>query len=242
MSEAAHYELLTVGVQLGVIAALGFLGALLSRRSFRPGWFLCALVLYVIYDALLTRGFFSFPVIFPAENWNWSGMVLSTIGMLAIAALPMFGWRRAGLTMKQGSGAVAAYVVFALLSGLFFYIAISNPSGRENIETIAFQWTMPGISEEIFYRGVLLFALNEAFAARARILGAPIGWGGLLATLLFGLVHALGVSANGLDFDWMTMAMTGGPALILLWLRERTGSVLLPILAHNIANGAFTLF
>ena len=39
----------------------------------------------------------------------------------------------------------------------------------------------------------------------------------------------------------MIFAMTGVPSLILLWLREQTGSVVMPILAHNVANGAFTV-
>lgn len=32
------------------------------------------------------------------------------------------------------------------------------------------------------------------------------------------------------------MALTGGPALLLVWLREKTGSLLLPVLLHNFAN------
>ena len=32
------------------------------------------------------------------------------------------------------------------------------------------------------------------------------------------------------------------PALLLVWFRQRTRSLLLPVLAHNVANGAFTLF
>jgi membrane protease YdiL (CAAX protease family) len=30
--------------------------------------------------------------------------------------------------------------------------------------------------------------------------------------------------------------MTGVPSLILVWMRERTGSLLLPILLHNFGN------
>ena len=47
---------------------------------------------------------------------------------------------------------------------------------------------------------------------------------------------------GGLSFDPLAMALTGGPALLLAWFRARTGSLLLPVLAHNAANGAFTLF
>lgn len=38
----------------------------------------------------------------------------------------------------------------------------------------------------------------------------------------------------------MTMALTALPAFIAVWLRLRTGSLLLPILLHNFGN-AFSL-
>lgn len=240
--EATIHEMATVAAQLGVVAALGVVGALAFRKSFRATWFVGGLVLYALYDFLLTRGFYLLPDPFPEASWNWAGKLMSLAGVLAICALPAIGWTRAGITLRQGKGWIAAAVVLALLGGLFFNLAISNPDGRDDWETIAFQWTMPGLDEEIFYRGLFLLAMNEAFSARARILGAPVGYGGLLATVLFGLAHGLAYDKDGFSFDAMSFAMTGGPALILLWLKERTGSVLMPIIGHNIANGASTLF
>lgn len=232
---------MTDAAQLGVVLALGLGGAALFRKSFRPGWFAAGLGLYVAYDFLLTSGFSLVPDFFPSASWNWTGKLMSLAGMLVIAALPAFGWRRAGLTLRQAPGSALAIIVLAALAGLFFYLAISGADGRDDWETIAFQWTMPGLDEEVFYRGVFLLAMNEAFTARWRILGASIGYGGLIATVLFGLAHGLEFEKGGLSFDAMSFAMTGGPALILLWLREKTGSVLMPIIGHNIANGASTL-
>lgn len=240
--ETTLNEMATVASQLGVVIALGVVGAILFRKSFSAKWFAAGLLFYVLYDFLLTRGFFLLPDPFPDAAWNWTGKLMSIAGVLAICAAPAFGWRRAGITLRQEKGSIAAAIVLALLGGLFFYLAISNPDGPDDWETIAFQWTMPGLDEEIFYRGLFLLAMNEAFSARARILGAPIGFGGLIATVLFGLAHGLAYDNSGFSFDAMTFAMTGGPALILLWLRERTGSVLMPIIGHNIANGASTLF
>lgn len=240
--EKAINEMLTVASQLGVVIALGLVGAGLFRKSFSAKWFAAGLFLYVFYDFLLTRGFFLLPDLFPDASWNWTGKLMSIAGVLAVCAIPASGWQRAGITLRQGKGSIAAAIVLALLGGLFFYLAISNPDGRDDPETIAFQWTMPGLDEEIFYRGLFLLAMNEAFSARARILGAPIGYGGLIATVLFGLAHGLAYESGGILFDAIAFAMTGGPALILLWLRERTGSVLMPIIGHNIANGASTLF
>ena len=133
--------------------------------------------------------------------------------------------------------------MFTALSGLFFYLAVSGADGKpDDLETIVFQWTMPGLDEELFYRGVLLLAMNEAFAPRVNILGARIGYGGLLTSVLFGLAHGVSYGAGGFSFDPMFFALTGGPSLLLLWLREKTGSLVLSVIAHNIANGASTLF
>nr|WP_312219378.1 CPBP family glutamic-type intramembrane protease [Brevundimonas sp.] len=37
------------------------------------------------------------------------------------------------------------------------------------------------------------------------------------------------------------MATTGLAGLLLAWLREKTGSVLLPVLLHNYGNAVFML-
>lgn len=236
-------EAMLVLGQIGVVAVLGGLGAVLFRRSFQWRWFAGALALYFLYDFLLTRGFYLIPSLPEGASWNWLGKAMSLAGMLAIAALPVMGWRRCGITLKQGEGWLRAFVVFVVLSAVVFYFAVTTGDGApDDAETIAYQWTMPGLDEEVFYRGVLLLAMNEAFRARANILGAPIGYGGLLTSVLFGLAHGMDFGAQGFSFDAMTFAMTGAPALILLWMRERSGSVVIPILAHNVVNGAFTLF
>ena len=61
-----------------------------------------------------------------------------------------------------------------------------------------------------------------------------------------GLHHSnqplLGAAADGgFTFEPLLMASTGGAALLLVWLREKTGSVLLPILLHNYGNAIFML-
>ncbi|MDP3459552.1 MAG: CPBP family intramembrane metalloprotease [Hyphomonas sp.] len=236
-------ELVRTLIETGILAGLGLVGAAVFRSSFRWKWLVAALVLNLAYQALLTRGFWLVPDPFTAADWNWAGKLAAMAGTLAVMSLPAFGWKRCGMTLDQGPRWGGAIVMFAGLAVLFFGLALSGADGRpDSLETIAFQWTMPGLDEELFYRGTLLLALNEAFRAKTNALGAPIGYGGLLATVLFGLTHALGYKAGAVDFDLMTFAMTGVPALLLLWLRERTGSLLLPVLGHNIANGASTLF
>lgn len=110
-----------------------------------------------------------------------------------------------------------------------------------NAEEIAFQLTMPGFEEESFYRGVLLFALDRAFTGRKRFLGVEWGWGAVLSCFIFGMAHAFGFLESGFSFDPITLGLTAVPSFIGVWLRLRTGSLLLPVLLHNFGN-VFSLF
>jgi membrane protease YdiL (CAAX protease family) len=123
-----------------------------------------------------------------------------------------------------------------LYCGFFAVIAYAFPGDAVTPETVAFQLTMPGLEEEPFYRGVLLLALDRAFSSRVRVLGVEWGWGAVLSCALFGLAHAFGVSHGHFSFNAITMALTALPSFIAVWLRLRTGSLLLPVVLHNFGN------
>jgi hypothetical protein len=50
------------------------------------------------------------------------------------------------------------------------------------------------------------------------------------------MAHAFGYSNGHFSLDPLTMALTAVPALIAVWLRLRTGSLLLPVVMHNFGN------
>lgn len=220
---------------VGATAALGLIAALFLRGRVKWGWFGGALLLMAAYDALLTRGYGHIPLRFWPSDWNWEGKALAIALSLTVALI--LGARRTGLTLKQDrEGLPGGLILCGALIAVFLGLALWSPNAPINADELAFQLTMPGLDEELFYRGVLLLMLNEAFARPLRILGAPMGWGALITSVAFGLAHALGYSDGGFTFDALTMALTGGPALLLVWLREKTGSLLLPVLMHNFAN------
>jgi len=126
--------------------------------------------------------------------------------------------------------------VLLLYCGFFVAIAIAFPDGPADGETIAYQLTMPGFEEEPFYRGILLYALDRAYAGRVRFLGVDWGWGAVLSCALFGMTHAFGYSDGAFSFDPIIMALTALPSFIGVWLRIRTGSLLLPVVMHNFGN------
>lgn len=238
MSDAMIFNLAWVGAAAG----LGLAGAILARGRLRWGWLLAALVSMAAYDALLTRGFGLIPIDFGPSQWNWEGKVLAVVLSLALASLPWLGWKRAGLTLAQDrKGLPGALVVSGLLAALFLGLALYFPGEGFDADSLAFQMTMPGLDEELFYRGVLLLMLNEAFGRPIRVLGAPMGWGAIVSSVAFGLTHALGYADGGFSFDPMLMATTGFAALVLVWLKEKTGSLLLPALLHNYGNVVFML-
>jgi membrane protease YdiL (CAAX protease family) len=217
---------------LAVGAALG----LADRENFSWRWLVMAALLVTINDACLTLGYGLMPDLIGGD-WNWQGKLLALAATLAIAALSAFGLRRVGLTFRQDPGSLmSALPVAAVYCTFFVMIAALFPGDNPQAEDVAFQLTMPGIEEEPFYRGILLFALDRAFRARKRLLGVDWGWGAVLSCALFGMAHAFGYSETGFSFDPFVMVLTAVPSFIGVWIRLRTGSLLLPVLLHNFGN------
>jgi hypothetical protein len=221
------------------LALLLFVGAVLGltdRRNFSVRWLAISALLVAINDALLTRGHGVLPDLMGGA-WNWQGKLMALAGTITIAALPAFGFRRVGLTVSHEPGSLKAAAPVAAAYCLFFVgIAMLFPADLASAEDVAFQLTMPGLEEELFYRGILLFALDQAFRGRKHLLGVDWGWGAVLSSILFGMTHAFGYSDGSFSFDPITMALTGIPSFIAVWLRLRTGSLLIPIVLHNFGN------
>ncbi|QCB55684.1 CPBP family intramembrane metalloprotease [Sphingopyxis sp. PAMC25046] len=228
--------LIGLGGTLAVLLLVGLVVGYADRRRFSLRWLLVAALLVALNDLLLTRAYGLLPEMI-GGSWNWQGKLLALCATLAIASLPAFGWRRAGFTLSQEPGSLrAAMPVAALYCAFFVAIALAFPGGPADVETAAFQLTMPGIEEELFYRGILLLALDQAFRGRKRFLGVDWGWGAVLSCMLFGMAHAFGYSDGQFSFDAIIMALTAVPAFLAVWLRRRTGSLLLPVLLHNFGN------
>lgn len=220
-----------------ILLGIGVMLGLVQRTAFSIRWLLIAAALVLLNDAALTNFYGQLPNMFDGSDWNWQGKLLATVLTLAVAAHPKFGWANVGLTLAQNAhGRRLTYGVAAAVCVAFVGLAVTSANDAFDAETLAFQLSMPGLDEEPFYRGTLLLALNEAFRRQWQVLGISLGWGGILSCLLFGLGHAFGFSDGAFSLDWMTMAATAIPAFLLIWFRERTGSLVLPVVLHNFAN------
>ncbi|RKR09327.1 hypothetical protein C8C83_0951 [Flavobacterium sp. 90] len=112
-----------------------------------------------------------------------------------------------------------------------------------NIEILAFQLTMPGIDEEIMFRGILLALLLICLQDKIRIKEKTFGNPGILIIgILFGLVHGFSIT-DGLEwkFEFYPFIWTSVSGYILSWITVETKSILLPILSHNMINFIQTL-
>ena len=88
-----------------------------------------------------------------------------------------------------------------------------------------------GIGEEVFFRGYVQGRLNEIWGRPWCLGKVNFGPGLLAAALLFGLAHPL-VAADPSRWAWALWTFAAG--LLLGYLRELSGGVLAPIIAHGV--------
>ena len=89
------------------------------------------------------------------------------------------------------------------------------------------------IPEEFFYRGYLQTRLDEAFSTRWKVLGAVVGPGLLIATVLFAFGHSIVVFQ-----PWHAAIVL--PGLVFAWMRARTGEVMAGAVFHAWCNVTVT--
>jgi membrane protease YdiL (CAAX protease family) len=91
------------------------------------------------------------------------------------------------------------------------------------------QLGLVALPEEVLYRGYLQTRLNARWRPRWRLLGATVGPGLFVAAGLFALGHL------AIDPGPQRLAVFF-PGLLFGWLRERTGTVVAPVVVHGLSN------
>jgi membrane protease YdiL (CAAX protease family) len=172
-------------------------------------------------------------------RWNWWGKLYS----VALSVAVIFGLRlnrtAVGLrfpdrNIKLGLLVVPVLVLFSVAMGLLLN---QNPPAPS---TLAFQFSMPALAEELAYRGIapaLLLGLLHGKNPPREIPWTVI----CIATVPYSVVH--GLAYDGESFSFIVgptlNTLTGG--IIYGWLRFHTGSLLFPFLAHSLGNLAYSL-
>lgn len=200
--------------------------------------------LIVLVDDLLLRTVPA-PIFFQELRWNWFGKLVDfSAAVVFVVFYKGLSRKEYGITLSLEKSSLKPVVISIL--GFIFLTALSGIGGEfhfPSIETLLFQLTMPGLSEELIFRGILLALLNKTYGTPWKLWGANLGWGAIITTLLFGLVHGLSFSPSYVfQFNLGAILGTGAAGLFFAWLKERSKSLLPGILAHNLSNALGSFF
>ncbi|GAA1971519.1 hypothetical protein GCM10009718_03970 [Isoptericola halotolerans] len=147
---------------------------------------------------------------------------------------PSLSWRDVGVRRPRAGWWVPVVGVVGGALGLQALIGPLSTGLTPDLETSLFQSLVPGLDEELFFRGVLLLLLDRALRARRSMWGGQVGWSVVISTLLFGLGHGLAVqSGPELVVEPASIVTTALVGLLLVWLRVRWDSLWPVFLAHN---------
>ena len=191
---------------------------------------------------------------------DWTGKVLS----LLVSGVVIYGLKwvtpaEVGLTgLALRSWRVVGPVVAAIATAVVYHAYAERQSfpplwWNERL----FYATVPGLVEEVFYRGVLLGLLNRGYVRRLPLPGTQTSWGGVVGVLLFALAHDLKfpsylvASLQTGNLHVLGRAGYWGPlwhisprdqlyylarGTLFLWVRERTGSCWAAVGTHCLLN------
>lgn len=127
-------------------------------------------------------------------GWNWQNkLLLAALTALAITLWSPLTWHSVGLRRPRRGWLIPVVGAFAVMLGLN---VLGGPQITTDAETFLFQALVPGLDEELLYRGVLLLLLHRTLAARRTMWRGEVGWAAPIICLLFGLAHGLHVEAR----------------------------------------------
>ncbi len=197
-----------------------------------------SLLLFVLFVAAVIAGAALQEAVLPGLEFNVIGQIIALAVTLAFVALvPRLDRENAGLAWRWSFGrhlvpAIVVVVVLVVLNvamtvaGFGESAAYTGSAG----EAWLYQATLPGVVEEIAFRGVLLALLDEAFPPRWRVGGVLMGWGAVIQSVLFTVGH--------LDAGLLPALYAFLFGLAAAWLRGASGSVWPGVFAHNAVNTA----
>ena len=177
---------------------------------------------------------------------NLEGKLLAAIFMIAVLFICAkrftgFASHDTGLTLAQRTGSVVPACLVTL--GLLVVVAAIEIvlKGGKTVELDAghlLAYTLlAGLDEELMYRGFLAAGLCIVVGSTRVInVGTTIRIGGIIALVLFALVHGLRISDGAPALSVAGIGLTFLFGCVFLWLRERTGSLLFPVISHSLAN------
>ncbi len=190
---------------------------------------------YQVKICLLTLGILSpFYSVFPillhygySLTGRESAPILSFVFLAGLVAIGLV-LRKSPPREERPAGAVemSVFLVWVTLMLVLTAATLTKPS---RLAAITYLLVATGFGEEIFFRGYIQSRLNSAFGRRFCTWNTSWGWGLVITSLLFGIIHAF----NPIGTPWWSV-WTFFAGLLFGFLREKTGSIAVPAIAHGL--------
>lgn len=227
---------LEAGLTLACVLPVVLIGIWRSRTR-RWSLLLFAASLVVVDFALL-----EIPRVdgFQHLRWSWQESLLSTAWpFLLVALVPGISLTSVGVTSRFRPGWLKPSIVAGFLAlavpAVFFILGARR---KLDAQGWAFLLIMPGLAEELVFRGVFQSLLNRAFGKPWRLADAEFGWGLIISAILFAGSNGL-VAVDPQLHARIILHAAIAPFLLSLvsgWVRERTDSVWPSVFGHNLSN------
>lgn len=231
--------LLETGLILLILAPLFFVAWRSNKSSFYVRALLYFVLVYLVNNILTSS--LAIPL-FEGQRFNWLGKGAATLFLvLCVYLLPGFRKEQFGLTWRaQWEGTKPILTIYAIyfLLRVGLYIFSGEASTAIHLETVLFQATLPGIHEELLYRGVLMGLLSAMFVRPSwRLAGVDFGWPVILTALLFGLDHGISLSKSlDVNVNYFGLVRTAFDGFLFALLVQKTRSIVPAVIYHNLLN------
>jgi CAAX protease family protein len=178
------------------------------------------------------------PIAMGVDYTTWGGAILLAITQVGLLLA-------LGLILRKKAPASATVMSTALLLLVPSMSSGDTAVAGKAIVTFLFYGVFVAFGEEILFRGYMQTRLNDVFGKPYRFFEIPFGWGAIIASMLFGLMHIgifrwiLGMSTE-MTLAWGFWTIFGG--LVFSLVREKSGGILAPALLHGLPQAiAFTM-
>jgi membrane protease YdiL (CAAX protease family) len=232
--------LLTVGVDSGLLllcAAPLVLLALMSTRTVRWRPLAAVAALIVLQDALAALP--RLPAL-REHHWSWQTCALTVALVLTVVRLhPALTGSHVGLTSRPRRGWLPpSLVALAIAAAVPAFVFSRGSRLHLDAEGWAYLLVMPGLAEELLFRGLYQTLFNRAFGRGWRLAGTECGWGLIVTAAMFAGANGLFAIDGGRHVRVVATAAIAPfiASLVSGWVRERTGSVWPSVFGHNLSN------
>jgi hypothetical protein len=225
-------------LQIAILASFLFL-AIRQNKGNPLTPLLYAAIIYLL-ASILTDSLSSI-TLFKGQQFNWVGKAVALVVEIILAfSIPGFTRQAFGLTKIEWTDTTSILAVCAI----YFFIRLSlyyfsGSAGTEiHIEQFLFQATLPGLQEELLFRGILLGLLQKVFQHPVwKVWRLRFGWAALITSILFGLSHGIGFNEDHtLHINAFAFFRATFDGLLLALLAEKTKSVFPSVVYHNLLN------